>query len=106
MEKVIEIGGVSANETAKKRIAEDVERIVNDPNRQRKISKFYKERIEKARRKILTQSVVVVFLSFLVGIMCKNDVFSIGFAIPAQLFLSHFALFLFGRWFEMSKSKW
>lgn len=106
MENVIEIGGVSANETAKKRTAEDVERIVNNPDRQRKISKFYKERREKARRKILFQFVVAAFLSFLIGLMCKNDVFSIGFAVPAQLFLSHLALFLLGRWFEMSKSKW
>lgn len=106
MENVIEIGGVSANETAKKRTAEDVDRIVNNPDRQRKISKFYKERREKARRKILFQSVVAAFLSFLIGLMCKNGVFAIGFALPVQLFLSHLALFFFGRWFEMLKNRW
>ena len=46
---------------------DDVERIVNDPERQRKISEFYSEKSKQHKNKILTRGFVCIAASVAIG---------------------------------------
>lgn len=88
-------------------IAEDVEKVVNDPERQATISAFYRKRKAKRQRKILFNTFAYMLLAL--------AIFSLGFvgwmydrlAYPLSIAVLMYSAFLFGRWFENGKfARW
>ena len=104
MEKIIKIGGVVVNETdpekMKKRIVEDVERIVNDQARQEAINAFHKKRKEKRQNKLLTDAVVYAAISLAFGLCGCFHIMAAWVAFPVMAACGLYATFIFGRWYE------
>ena len=82
---------------------DDVERIVNDTERQKAINAFHEKRQAKRQRKMLIDAVVYASFS------CVFGAFGVaGWTIPSLAFhlsaiCGLYSTFRFGRWFENGK---
>lgn len=82
---------------------DDVERIVNDPERQKAINAFQEKLYAKRQRKMLTDAVIYAAIAFAFGLIgC------VGWVTPYISLLvcgigGMYSAFRFGRWFENGK---
>lgn len=83
--------------------AEDIERIVNDPERQQKIDEFHTERMAKRQRKMLLRSVAHATLAIIFAILGLLSWMTPWIAYPMLAICGLVAAFNFGRWFENGK---
>lgn len=104
---VIEIGGIVVNETdiekAKKRIVEDVERIVNDPERQEAINAFREKLMARRQIKMFTTALVYAFFAAAFGALGLAGWMLVWLAYPVCTVCGVCSAFNFGRWFENGK---
>lgn len=82
---------------------DDVERIVNDPERQVAIKAFHYKRQAKQQRKMLIDGIVFALLCFPLGVLYWMGLVSVLVAAPLQVACSLYSAFRFGRWFENGK---
>lgn len=87
----------------KKIYAEDIERIVNDPERQQKIEKFHRERLADRQKKMLLRSVTHATLAIIFAILGFVGWMTPWISYPMLAILGLSASFNFGRWFENGK---
>ena len=104
---IIEIGGVVVNETdieqMKKRIVEDVERIVNDPERQAIIDdRYYKRQMHRQKNMLTTALVYAFFAAAFVALGLIGWMW-VWLAYPVCAACGVWSAFNFGRWFENGK---
>ena len=85
------------------KIYEDVERIVNEPNRQRAIEEFHERRVAKRQRKKLMDCIVYGSISLASGLFGCFGWAAPGIAFPIFAVCGLYASFCFGRWFEHGK---
>lgn len=82
---------------------DDVERIVNDPDRQSKIEEFHHERLVKKQRKMLLRSVANAILAIVFALLGIVGWLAPWIAYPMLAICGLAAAFNFGRWFENGK---
>ena len=87
----------------KKIYNDDVERIVNDPERQAAISEFHNKRLAKRQRKMLIEAIVFAVICLPIGVLWKTGLMSVLVTAPLQLICSVCSAFCFGRFFENGK---
>lgn len=87
----------------KKIYNDDVERIVNDQERQKAINAFHEKRQARKQRKMLVDAVVYAAIALAVGLLgCVGWMTAwIAFLVCAAGGL--YSAFCFGRWFENGK---
>lgn len=84
---------------------DDVERIVNDPERQVKIFENHKKEKLEYQRKILANAIAFLIASLVCGLLSLFGWVAPVLALTAVSICGLYAAFLFGRWFENAK-KW
>ena len=82
---------------------DDVERIVNDPERQQAIDAFYNKRQAKLQRKILADACVYLTFALAFGALGVVDWMFKWIAYPVCAGCGMYSAFCFGRWFENGK---
>lgn len=93
-----------ANKMENKKIYnDDVERIVNDPERQEAITEKHKKEHEERQAKILTDVLAFGVASLFCGLMGCFGWAAPWVAFPAFAVCGLYSAFLFGRWFEGNK---
>ena len=87
----------------KKIYNDDVERIVNDPERQEAINAFHEKRMAKRQRKMIIDACVYAAIAFAFGsLSCVGWMISY-IALPVCGICGLYSTFRFGRWFENGK---
>ena len=82
---------------------DDVERIVNDPERREAINAFYEKRQAKRQRKMLMDACVYAAIALAFGLLgCGGWMFNC-IAYPVCAVFGLYSAFRFGRWFENGK---
>ena len=82
---------------------DDVERIVNDPERQEVINAFHEKRCAKRQRKMLIDAVVYASIALAFGLMGCVGWMTPWIAFPVFSICGIYSAFCFGRWFENGK---
>ena len=82
---------------------DDVERIVNDPERQVAINAFYENRQEKRQRKMLIDACVYAAIALAFGMLGCVGWMTQWIAFPVFAICGLYSAFRFGRWFENGK---
>ena len=82
---------------------DDVERIVNEPERQEAISTFYEKRQERKQKKILNNACLKLVLAVVFGLLGVSGLFVSWFAFPVMSVFGLCSAFSFGRYFENGK---
>lgn len=82
---------------------DDVERIVNDPERQAIIDDRYHKRQMHRQRKMLTTALVYVFFAATFGALGLAGWMLVWIAYPVCAACCVWSAFNFGRWFENGK---
>lgn len=82
---------------------DDVEQIVNEPERQKTINDFYKKRWSRMRRRMLKNSLMFAVLAIAFAMLGAA-----GWLVPTISFVFSSVcvvpcVFCFGRWFENGK---
>ena len=84
---------------------DDVERIVNDTERQARIFENHKKEKLEYQRKILVNAISFLIASLVCGLLSCIGLMAPVLALTAVSICGLYAAFLFGRWFENAK-KW
>ena len=84
---------------------DDVERIVNDPERQEAIHAFHQKRRSKSQRKMLIDTCVYATIALAFGLLGCVGCMKPWIALPVCLIGGIYSVFLFGRWFENGKCR-
>ena len=87
----------------KKIYNDDVERIVNDPERQAIIDDRYYKRQMHRQRKMLTTALVYAFFAAAFGALGLAEWMWVWIAYPVCAACGVWSAFNFGRWFENGK---
>lgn len=82
---------------------DDVERIVNDPERQEAINSFHERRRAKRQRKMLIDAVVYAAIALAFGLLGCVGWMTPWLALPIFGLCAAYASFCFGRYFESMK---
>lgn len=82
---------------------DDVERIVNDPERQGAINAFHKKRMAMRQRRMLTDACVYSAFALAFGILGCVGWMAPYIASPVCSIVGLYSAFRFGRWFENGK---
>ena len=82
---------------------EDVERIVNDPERQARLNAFHVARAERKQRKLIETSFVYFFFSLLFAICGIFGWMANWICYPVIACCSLYGAFCAGRFFENGK---
>lgn len=83
---------------------DDVERIVNEPERQKAINAFHEKRQAKRKRKMLFDACVYATIALTFGLLGFVGWMFGWIAYPVCSACGLFSAFRFGRWFENGKS--
>lgn len=89
----------------KKIYNDDVERIVNDPDRQKAINAFHEKRMAKRHRKMLMDACVYAAIAVTFGLLGCVGWMTTYIALPVCNIMGMYATFCFGRWFENRKCR-
>lgn len=92
-----------ANEMEKNIYNDDVERIVNDPERKSAIKKRNEKRRIWKYKKMLVKAVALAGIGLIFGLFGCFGWISPFISIIICAFSGFYAAFLFGRWFENGK---
>lgn len=84
---------------------DDVEQIVNNPERQAAISDLHQKTRVQKKRKMFFDAVLYSMLGCAIGQIGAEGLLVNWIAIPASLVYSLYASFCFGRWFENGKCR-
>ena len=84
---------------------DDVERIVNDPERQEAINAFHEKRQEKRQRKMLIVACVYASFALVFGLLGIVGWMFNWIAYPVCAACALYSAFRFGRWFENGKCR-
>lgn len=87
----------------KKIYNDDVERIVNDPERQEAINAFREKRMAKRQRKMLVDACVYAAIALAFGLLGCIGWMTPYIALPVCGIGGLYSSFRFGRWFENGK---
>ncbi len=87
----------------KKIYAEDIERIVNDPERQEAINAFHEKRYARRQRKMLIDACVYLTFAVAFGLLGIVGWMFNWLAFPVCAACGLYSAFRFGRWFENGK---
>ena len=82
---------------------DDVERIVNDPERQARIFEDRKKDRLEYQRKILANAIALLITALFCGLLGCFGLAAPVLAFSAVAVCGLYAAFLFGRWFENGK---
>jgi hypothetical protein len=82
---------------------DDVERIVNDPERQKAIRRRYSEKRKRNNLKIVNWAVAFGFVSLFFSLMAVTGCMIVWVAFPLCTFFGMLSAFTAGRWFENGK---
>ena len=82
---------------------DDVERIVNDPERQEAINVFHEKRQAKRQRKMLMDASVYAAITLVFGLLGCVGWMTKYIALPVCGLTGLYCAFRFGRWFENGK---
>ena len=82
---------------------DDVERIVNDPERQEAINAFHEKRYAKRQRKMLVDAIVCASASLAFGVLGCVNLITPYIAFPVCNIGALYAAFRIGRWYENCK---
>lgn len=82
---------------------DDVERIVNDPERLAAINAFHKNRQAKRQHKMLIDAVVYATIALAFGLLGCVGWMTPYIALPVCGLTGLYSAFRFGRWFENGK---
>lgn len=82
---------------------DDVERIVNDPERQEAINAFHEKRQAKRQRKMLVDACVYAAIAIAFGLLGCVGWMTPYIALPVFAACGLYSAFRFGRWFENGK---
>lgn len=82
---------------------DDVERIVNDPERQEAINAFHEKRMAKRQRKMLIDAFVYLTFALAFGALGIVGWMFNWIAYPVCVVCALYSVFRFGRWFENGK---
>ena len=82
---------------------DDVERIVNDPERQEAINAFHEKRQAKRQRKMLIDAFLYLAFAMAFGLLGSVGWMFNWFAYPVCAACGLYSSFRFGRWFENGK---
>ena len=86
-----------ANKVENKKIYnDDVERIVNDPERIKAINAFHEKRQAKRQNKLLTDAVVYAAISLAFGLCGGFHIMAVWIAFPVMAACGLYATFIFG----------
>jgi fatty acid desaturase len=87
----------------KKIYNDDVERIVNDPERQEAINAFHEKRAARRQRKMLADACVYLAFALAFGALGVLGWMFNWIAYPVCAVCGLYSAFLTGRWFENGK---
>ena len=82
---------------------DDVERIVNDPERVDAINEFHRKRHAKRQRKMLADACVYAVFALSFGLLGCIGWMAPCIAFPVCAVCGLYSAFRFGRWFENGK---
>ena len=89
----------------KKIYNDDVERIVNEPERQEAIAEFYHKRQAKRQRKMLIDACAYAAIALAFGLLACFSCMTPYIALPVCGIGGLYSAFRFGRWFENGKCR-
>jgi hypothetical protein len=84
---------------------DDVEQIVNNPERQAAISDLHQKTRGQKKRKMFLDAVLYSILGCVIGQIGAEGLLVDWIAAPASLACLLYASFCFGRWFENGKCR-
>ena len=84
---------------------DDVEKIVNDPDRQKSIKDFYNKQHTKKHRKMLMDACLCAAVAMAFGLFGCVDWVTPYIALPICVIGTMYSTFQFGRWFENGKCR-
>ena len=84
---------------------DDVERIVNNPERQEAINAFYEKRMAKRQRKMLIDAVVYATIALVFGLLGCVGWMTPHIALLVCCIGGLCSSFQFGRWLENGKCR-
>lgn len=79
---------------------EDVEKIVNELNRQNAIREHYAKAEAKRRSRMLDKALAIAVSGMLLAGLSAYDLVSLVIAVPGCLLATTYAAFQLGRWYE------
>ena len=82
---------------------DDVERIVNEPERQKAINAFHEKRMARRQKKMLIDAVVYAAVSLAFGLLGCFGWMTPYLALPTCVISGLYSAFRFGRWLESGK---
>ena len=82
---------------------DDVERIVNDPERQEAINAFHEKRRAPRQRKMLIDACVYAAIALVFGLLGCVGWMTEWIAYPVMAIVGIWSAFCFGRFFENGK---
>lgn len=82
---------------------DDVERIVNEPERQAAINAFHEKRQAKKQRKMLIDAITYFVLSLCFVLLGVQGLMTVYIAYPVSVFCGILCAFSAGRFFENGK---
>ena len=82
---------------------DDVERIVNDPERLAAINAFHRNWKAKRQRKMLFDAILFVAIALMFGVLGVYNLIVPWISILVASAVGMYAAFLFGRFFENGK---
>ena len=82
---------------------DDVERIVNDPERLAAINAFHRNRKVKRQRKMLFDALLFVAIAWMFGVLGVYNLIVPWISFWVAFAVGMYAAFLFGRFFENGK---
>lgn len=82
---------------------DDVERIVNDPERLAAINAFHRNRKAKRQRKMLFDAILFAAIALMFGVLGIYNLIVPWISLWAASAVGMYAAFLFGRFFENGK---
>ena len=88
----------------KKIYNDDVERIVNDPERLEAINAFHNKRKAKRQRKMFTDGLILAFIAVVIGLLGIYGLLAVWVSFPAFSVCGLCSAFMFGRFFENGKT--
>lgn len=86
-----------------KRCVEDVEKVVNDPERQEAIRALHKKQRAKKKRKMLFDALAYLALAIAIGALGNVGWMLNRLAYPLCAVSGLYSAFKLGRWFEACK---
>lgn len=94
---------IGGEEEVREVLWEDVERIVNEPDRQASIAAFRNKQMAKRQRKMLLDAISWAVLSLVFATLLCLGWMAAGIAVPVFAAFGLYSAFCFGRYFENGK---